>query len=258
MTAVECRACGAQAAPLFRGKVLSHDVQYFECPSCRFVQTEDPHWLSEAYDAVINLSDTGIMSRNIANTDLVIGTMWMLGNLDGTVVDCAGGYGVLVRLLRDAGVDARWSDPYCENLVARGFEYEQGKAFLVTAFEAFEHFVHPVVELERMLGIAPNILLSTMLIPSPAPPQEAWWYYGADHGQHVALYRVETLRALAARHGKHLATDGVSLHLISDRPVGDSRMRRLVRHRGLVRWWAGRRLSSRTWRDHLAMSSRAK
>jgi Nif-specific regulatory protein len=45
-----------------------------------------------------------------------------LGSLFGTVVDCAGGYGILVRLLRDYGVNALWSDPYCENVLAKGFE----------------------------------------------------------------------------------------------------------------------------------------
>jgi hypothetical protein len=252
---VECRACGAQTKPLWRGRLITHDVQYFECPSCRYVQTEEPHWLSEAYDEVINQSDTGIMSRNIANAQLVIGALWLLKHLDGSVVDCAGGYGILVRLLRDEGVDALWSDPFCENLVARGFEHRQGNAFLVTAFEAFEHFVHPDVELGRMLAIAPNVLISTMLLPTPTPAHEDWWYYGREHGQHVGLFRAETLRVLAARHGKHLATDGVSNHLFSERPVSDSSLHRLVRHRRLAHWLARRKLSSRTWSDHLAMSA---
>jgi hypothetical protein len=52
-------------------------------------------------------------------------------------VDCAGGYGILTRLLRDIGVDALWSDPFCQNLMALGFEHSNEPAELVTAFEEF-------------------------------------------------------------------------------------------------------------------------
>ena len=57
--------------------------------------------------------------------------------------------GILVRLLRDYGVEALWCDQYCENLLARGFEYNGECADLVTAFEVLEHFVNPLEELDR-------------------------------------------------------------------------------------------------------------
>ena len=63
------------------------------------------------------------MARNLLNVGLVLATLTLLGERNGTVVDFAG-YGFLVRLLRDKGVNAFWVDPYSENLVARGFEYQ--------------------------------------------------------------------------------------------------------------------------------------
>ena len=167
-----------------------------------------------------------------------------------------GGYGILVRLLRDQGIDAVWSDPYCENVVARGFEHTNERAALVTAFEAFEHFVHPSAELKRMLAIAPSVLLSTLVIPTPAPPHTDWWYYGREHGQHVGLFRLKTLHALAEQYGKTLVTDGNSYHLITDRPIGNTRWRLALRANRIFPALLRNRLSSRTWNDHLEVSDR--
>ncbi len=156
----------------------------------------------------------------------------------------------MVRLLRDYGVDAYWSDRYCENLVARGFEYEGEPADLVTAFEAFEHFVEPAEELDRLLSIAPNVLLSTEIIADPAPPQDEWWYYGIEHGQHIGFFRVRTLKRLAEQRGKHFATNGSSYHLISQRPINPRVWRLLIKSRTAVSFWARRLLKSKTLADH--------
>jgi len=38
-------------------------------------------------------------------------------NPDGIFLDYAAGYGLFVRLMRDAGYNFRWSDLYCQNLL---------------------------------------------------------------------------------------------------------------------------------------------
>ena len=158
-----CRCCATDFLTcLFQADLLGKNISYFECKNCGYVQTEEPTWLQEAYTSVINVSDTGIIARNLLNVSLVLATLAMTGLRKSQVVDYAGGNGFLVRLLRDVGVDALWSDPYCENLVARGFEYVNDKqANLVTVFESFEHFVRPMDEMVKILDIAPNILLTT-------------------------------------------------------------------------------------------------
>lgn len=125
-----CRLCGEAANYLMSGELVNVPVQYFECSACAYVQTEEPTWLEQAYSAAINISDTGIMVRNEINTKIVLATLSVLDVMHGTVVDCAGGYGILVRQLRDKGVDAYWSDYYCENLLARGFEYRGQQTWL--------------------------------------------------------------------------------------------------------------------------------
>lgn len=249
-----CRVCAGTALPIWKGSLLNLSVQYSECPHCGYVQTEDPYWLDRAYSAPINASDTGIMSRNLSNACITITTLVLLGRLQGRVVDCAGGMGILVRLLRDVGVDALWSDRYCENSLARGFEYSTGTADLVTAFEAFEHFAEPAEELDRLLEIGPNVLVSTTLIPDPTPPAGEWWYYGPEHGQHIGFFRVGTLEKLAIDRDKHLVTDGRSYHLISDRPIRRRTWKILLRAHKLLLPMARRRLKSRTWSDHLSVS----
>ena len=118
---VNCRVCNAtNIEKIFSASILGRSVDYFECKVCDYVQTEAPTWLDEAYSSAINNCDTGIMVRNQANVGLVLATLAALSQINGRVVDCAGGYGILVRLLRDRGVEALWSDPYCKNLLAIG------------------------------------------------------------------------------------------------------------------------------------------
>jgi hypothetical protein len=240
------------------GVVLSHQIDYFECDTCGYVQTEWPFWLKEAYSRPINASDTGIVARNVANARIVLGSLWHLGSLTGRVVDFAGGCGLLVRLLRDYGVDALWSDRYCSNMLASGFEHTGEKAELITAFEAFEHFLDPERELGEMFKIAPNVLLSTQLIPEPTPQQDAWWYFGKEHGQHIGFFRLSTLEFLARKHGKTLLTNGTSYHLLTDSHANSALWRFITKFNHLAPPLIARKLFPRTQADMILMTNRDK
>jgi hypothetical protein len=246
-----CRVCGRPSRYLFHGRLLGRDVAYYECDGCRYVQTERPTWLDEAYAEAINISDTGILRRNERNARLVIRILMLLGRLDGRVVDCAGGYGILVRMLRDRGVQALWRDRYCENLLARGFEArDDTPADLVTAFEALEHFVDPVAEMEALFARAPSVLVSTDLIATPTPRPGDWWYYAPEHGQHIGFYRLATLRQLAARFGRHLYSDGKAYHLFTTEPLPEWRWRLARKTSRIAPLFARLRLRSLVWSDH--------
>jgi hypothetical protein len=257
MNITECRLCRSEASFLFEGKVLDLDIKYYECKRCGYVFTEEPYWLDRAYSEVMNLTDTGIMARNLANVRKCLVTLFLLGKLDKKVVDFAGGYGILVRMLRDSGIDAYWADPYAENYLARGFEYNNNdKAYLVTAFEAFEHFVNPKEEIDRLFKIAPNILFSTNLIPKPAPEHNEWWYYGREHGQHVGLFREETLRYIAQKRNKYLVTNGTSYHLLTDRPINAKIWNLALRGSKPLAFFLKQFLDPKTWSDHLDMKDK--
>jgi len=243
-----CRVCGCQSRFAFRQRLLTHQVSYFDCAQCGYFQTETPYWLNDAYASAINDVDTGILWRNQLNVRRVIMTLCALGQLKGRVVDHAGGYGILVRMLRDAGVDARWRDKYCENLLARGFEADDGGAELVTAFEVFEHLEHPLVELRRLLQSSPAVLISTELIPQGGVARN-WWYLGPEHGQHIGFSRRATLRYMAEQLACQIATDGRSLHLFSTHPIPSlwHTLQRASRLSGLICRLMG--LKSRTLQD---------
>lgn len=251
----ECRVCHTNIASSFDvGTIFGNSVAYYECPNCQYVQTEQPYWLDDAYQSAINTCDTGIMMRNQANVNIVLATLKLLGARSGAVIDCAGGYGILVRMLRDVGVDALWSDPHCQNLLAGGFERRDETASLVTAFEAFEHFVDPVKEMEHLFDMAPNLLVSTVLMPRPTPSPADWWYYGLDHGQHIGFYRDISLQYLAKRFNKHLVSDGYAYHLFTDKPVSGLRWKLLKKLGNVFPWYLRRGMASKVQLDHDKMS----
>lgn len=241
---------------MFEQAVLGEPVAYFDCGVCGYLQTETPHWLDRAYGRAINDVDTGIMMRNLDNVGRVIMTLATFGKLHGRVVDHAGGYGILVRLLRDAGVEAYWRDRYCENLLARGFEADERPADMVTAFEVLEHLVDPLADLRHMLEEAPIALLTTELVPTTATPGTDWWYLGTEHGQHVGFFRERTLVHIAAQLGAHVASNGSSVHVLARKPV-PARWRMMLRAGRLWRLVARLSLRSRTMQDFELLRQRS-
>lgn len=254
-----CRVCGTTARPIFEGTVLCRKVEYQECSACGYVQTETPTWLDEAYTAAIGAADTGILLRNRRSARVVVRMLAMLGVLQGKVIDSAGGYGLLVRMLRDLGVDARWEDRYCDNLVARGFEAGIDEpAEMITAFEVIEHLVEPLAPLERLCARAPHVLVSTALIPAPTPPLDAWWYYAPAGGQHIGFLRLRTLQYMASRLNRRVFSDGRSFHLFtSATSISPLRFAWARKTAALAPLIARARLRSRTWDDFHAVERQA-
>jgi len=135
-------------------------------------------------------------------------------------LDFAVGYGLLTRIMRDMGFDFFWSDPYTSNIFAKGFEYKSslGQIELVTSFESFEHFINPMKEIDKMLRISKNLLFTTLLLPTPIKKPKEWWYYGLEHGQHIAFYSLKSLKFIADIHGLNLYSTG-STHLFTQKKV---------------------------------------
>ena len=100
---------------------------------------------------------------------------------------------------------------------------------LVTAFEVFEHIPEPSKTVAHLLSISDSILFSTEPLPIPAPPMADWWYYGPEHGQHIAFFTRVALQQLASRFDANYYTNGGSIHLISRRHISE-KVFRLVLH----------------------------
>ncbi len=256
----ECPICKTEMRECFQGKILNkHLVKYIQCNRCRFLQTEQPFWLEEAYNNPINIDDTGSLQRNIDTSDTV--SILILHNFDrnGVFVDYAGGHGVFTRLMRDKGFDFLWFDPYCQNIFARGFEYnlqDDKKITLVTAIEAFEHFVNPLEEIQKIMNISKNIIFSTELLPEPAPPIDSWWYYGREHGQHVSFYNRKTLEIIAEKFGVNYYSF-MGLQIFSNHKLNIKKMKLIFKIYKIKKRILNRaKLSSKIWSDHVLLRSR--
>lgn len=220
---MNCKICNHESLPFAQGRVLDkYNVQYFQCANCNFIQTENPYWLSQAYSSAITTSDLGLVTRNLSFVAPASALISMIFGAQGSFLDFGGGYGMFVRLMRDAGYNFYRQDMFCENLFAKGFDISDKrlKHFqLVTAFEVFEHLVDPIAEIEQMLSYSRNILFSTLLLPQPIPSINQWWYFGLEHGQHVSLYSKQTLNVLAQKFGLNCYSNGRTLHLLTARKL---------------------------------------
>jgi hypothetical protein len=199
-----------------------YEVAYYRCHHCGFVETEEPYWFDDAYAAAITESDIGMVSRSVGLATVSRAVIGAFFNPKDRFVDYGGGYGLFVRIMRDAGFDFYWTDKYCSGIFARGFEaaLEKDKGYeTLTAFEVFEHLADPVSGMEEMLRYSDNILFSTMLIPSHAPKPEEWWYYGLEHGQHVSFYTHQSLALMAKRFGLNLCSNNSFIHLFTKKKI---------------------------------------
>ncbi len=237
---VPCGICESEAAPFGQAQVLGRfKVHYFRCAACGFVQTEKPYWLAEAYQEALSGLDVGAVSRNLRLAPITQALLKQFFDETGPFVDYGGGTGLFVRLMRDGGFDFRWADKFAKNIFARGFEAEPSRHELLTAFEVFEHLTEPAAEVEQMLRYAPNILFTTVLMPASNPTPGHWWYYGLEHGQHVAFYSLNALECLARRFHLNLCSAG-ELHLLTSRSITPAQFRRATKRR-YVQWTNWRR-----------------
>lgn len=251
-----CKICGAASNLLFTAKVLNkYDVGYHQCTSCKFIQTDEPHWLNEAYQSAINNNDTGILARNERFRKIVTVLLTFLFDKGAAFLDYAGGYGIFTRMMRDVGFDYYWVDEYAKNLVSIGFEHQVGKRYeAITAFEVFEHLENPKQKLEDMLTYADTIIFSTELVPDNTPKQD-WWYYAFTHGQHIAFYHLHSLQYIAKQYGLNLVSNGSNFHVLSKKSIHPLVFKLLYKGSkfGLYAF-STLGLKSKTFSDHKLMS----
>ncbi|MCX7930018.1 MAG: methyltransferase domain-containing protein [Chlorobi bacterium] len=220
-----CRVCRSPAEYLFTARVLGNlDVAYFQCSGCGFVQTEEPYWLDRTNHQPIRNTDSGQIEGSIYAAVLTKSLLHHMQLSTARVIDYGAGYGMLVQLLRHAGIDACWANHCAENLFAKDAIWSGGSADLVTCFEVAEHFHHPMEEFEKMLSIGRTILFSTVLIPSPPPAPGTWAHYALDDGQHIAFYTLDTLQYIARHLGVHLYSNRHNLHVLSNHQLDLSKL----------------------------------
>lgn len=220
---MNCQICNHTSTNLFKTKVLKkHEVNYHQCNSCKFIQTEDPYWLPEAYENVITSLDIGLINRNLYLQEQIPKIIDNCFPKAKTMLDFGGGYGMFVRMMIDKGYDFYRQDIYCDNLFSKHFDISDKpdlKPDLVSAFEVFEHLKNPLDEIEKMLKYSSNIIFSTTLIPSDINTFKDWWYVAPETGQHIAFYSEESLKFIANKYHLNFYTNHNNLHFFSKEKV---------------------------------------
>lgn len=182
-------------------------------------KTESPFWLEEAYSSPITDQDLGLLSRNIHYSGFLERFLLKNYNYHEAFLDYAGGYGMLVRLMRDKGFDFYRYDKYCQNLFSSSFDLNDAGTStfeLITAFEFFEHLEDPFNELNNILEMSDSLLFSTLLIPQEKIKSvKEWWYFAPETGQHITFYTLHSLQCLAEQYSAKLYSNGRDLHLIT-------------------------------------------
>ncbi len=257
---MNCKVCKNKTTKIFNSLVLhKYSVDYFQCANCGLLFTEEPYWLKEAYARPINLSDTGLLDRNMYFSKVLSVLIYFYFNKNGSFLDYAGGYGVFTRLMRDVGYDFYWHDPYTQNLFANGFEKDLKsdlKFELLTAFEVFEHLVDPKEEIEKMISYTDTIVFSTELMPQEIPDPKEWWYYGFNHGQHISFYSEKTFNTLAKQFGlNYYNVNGIQI--LTKRKFNNTLLVIIKKLRNFGLYQIVKKLvKSKTFSDHISIDTK--
>lgn len=260
-----CRICSSDTIPAFTRQILDkYDCRYYFCDSCGGLQTEEPHWLDEAYAGPVAAADTTMLWRNLYLSRAMSVLLYFLFDHRGRFLDAAGGYGVFTRLMRDIGFDYYWNDKYSPNLTAQGFEADAGPGApytAVTAFEVMEHLTDPVGFVSELLETTgtDTIIFTTELFDGGSPPPDEWMYYAFATGQHITFYQKRTLELIGQRFGMQFHTSktrwwflgGMGLHIWTRKKINPLAWRLLASPRvtNLLQGLPRRSLQTRMWTD---------
>lgn len=222
---MQSKITGGDTTLLFTAKILGkYDVKYYRCNQTGFIQTEEPHWLGEAYSSAITQLDIGLPYRNYTLADRVGKILAENFDTKKIYLDYAGGYGLFTRLMRDKGFNFYHTDKYCQNIFANYFDLQDlkdnSKFELTTTFEVFEHLANPMEEIKQILEFSDSLLFSTELQPKNISKVDDWSYFSTETGQHVSFYSSAALEYIADKLGYNFYSDGNFLHLFTKHKFG--------------------------------------
>ena len=206
-----CRLCGGTARLVFQKTLMrKHSVGFFRCSECHCQQTEEPYWLEQAYDPLINATDTGAVHRCIWFSWEVSAFLACFGvSPDVPCLDWGGGNGLFVRIMRDCGFNFFLQDKYVKNHYALNLttdDHPQQDYVVSTCFEIFEHLPNPLTDLSAVFTPHVDLVIGSTAVFND---QGADWPYLAEQGgQHIFFYSAAGLELIARHFGMRLVSAG--------------------------------------------------
>jgi hypothetical protein len=91
------------------------------------------------------------------------------------------------------------------------------------------------------------------LHPNPVPQPNDWWYYGLDHGQHIAFYSTITFEYIAEKLQLNYLNVG-SLHVLSRKELSPWKLTATKFSKFGLHKVVERMMSSKTWPDYERMT----
>jgi 2-polyprenyl-3-methyl-5-hydroxy-6-metoxy-1,4-benzoquinol methylase len=199
---IDCRLCGSESYYVLQKTLLERiEVSYYLCSNCELLQTENPHWLEEAYSIDVDKLDTGAEERNVKSAGLTIALLYLLGRRNAErFVDYGGGKGNFTRLMRERGYNFFSCDVYRESVRAASYQVDNAAdAEVVTSFEVFEHFSEVKEDLKKVFVARPGLVVASTLLHWGV--KSDWWYYAEESGRHIAFYSTKTMQWIAEAFG---------------------------------------------------------
>ncbi len=222
----KCRYCCTETVFFCSAPILKYVGEYFKCPSCGSVQVANPFWLEEAHAEAISQFDTGLVSRCLSASKLIALTLYLEGRSCSSGIDWGGGTGLLTRMLRDLGFNAKNFDPYATPVHSVGFNVgvssaEETSCFVI-ATECLEHLVNPRQDLQNVVATKEYFFFTTEIIPKDTPDPNLcdWWYYMPESGQHITFASSEGILRLGGDFGFANYFRCGSMHIFSKKKLG--------------------------------------
>ena len=159
-----CPVCGAEPDQILTYDVLGgRTARLMACGTCAFCFVADPTWLRDSFTSQLNTLDVGSADRSLLVAAFVRGLLGRKRRQRWKVLDFGGGDGLLTRVLRDRGVDARWTDPFCEPAYAVGPPADEIDRFdLAVMSEVALHLTDPLATFRELLGRADRVLFTAV------------------------------------------------------------------------------------------------
>ncbi|TGK53394.1 class I SAM-dependent methyltransferase [Leptospira kanakyensis] len=280
---MKCKLCGNQSKLVYSELIYmaKFKANMFQCETCELLQLDKVYWLENAYAESIAVTDTGLVARNIdlskkvlvllssINSNLIFPVFILrflkmfikffasvfFKSYEREILDYGGGYGLLVRLLRDSGLKAYWSDPYTENKFSKGFGSEtKGHFDAVVSFEVLEHLENPISQFDILLKNENiSFLIFSTELYGERVPDLSWWYFSFATGQHITFYNKKTLSFIAKKYGLYYFSISSSFHVFTRQKVNSKSIKFLVERSDYFAPAVSRLYQSLTWSDHHLM-----